>query len=255
MLNYNNFSYSSLACRISIKANIQTQSILVFLTILLGVCGCSAQRLPREEGECKIQAYVNAVLPSYLSNRYHSEKPARSAVVPFDVPESFAPGGVQSMHYGRELANILQRELLRSAEMGIVEVFNRDRWPGKRSEFFTGNHGAISLARNAGYDFVVVGYLDEVVDDKALTFFTKVIDTSNNITVWYARTLVTFWGRKNRQDLSELSKGIIKSQPELFYFPERAELFANCTVEKMFPPFKPVAAQGLIGGSRFMDEP
>ena len=44
---------------------------------------------------------------------------------------------------------------LKAGNLGIVEVFNRDRWPGKRAEFSTGNYNSINRSANVFYYFVV----------------------------------------------------------------------------------------------------
>ncbi|MCB0322123.1 MAG: hypothetical protein KDD69_01085 [Bdellovibrionales bacterium] len=174
---------------------------------------------------------MNAGLLDYLSNRYDSEQLPRLAILPFNVPENFAPPGNESHHYGRDLAQLFHRELLKASDFGIIEVFNRDRWPGKRAEFNAGNYQAMQLARNAGYDFVLVGYLEDIINETDLSVLTRVIDTSNGVTVWYGRTVVYSNDRPLRRTLAEYTFGFVEDRPDLFGFPERAERMARCTVE------------------------
>ena len=169
------------------------------------------------------------MLTDYVKQRFDRNAMVRTAIIPFDVPESFAPLGNDSANYGRELARKIQGELNRSGEMKIVELFNRDRWPGKRAEFFNGNYGAIELARAAGYDLVVVGYLDDIKDEKSLGMYTKIIDTQDSVTIWSSRTEVTTIAREIRRTLDALPLG--NDRPDLFHFPERTNKLAECTVE------------------------
>jgi hypothetical protein len=167
----------------------------------------------------------------YLSVRYSSKQSHRTAVFPFDVQETFAPAGNDSVHFGRELAKAFTLELRRSEELGIIELFNRDRWPGKREEFFAGNYRALELARNAGYDLVFLGYLEDLRNDKDLVVYTKLIDTSNHVTIWAGRTQATSHRRSWRRDLSRTR--VYQDRPDLFDFRERTEMLAHCTVNKI----------------------
>ena len=205
---------------------------LILLLVLVSgsaLGSCSVIKLPWLTEGCKRHTYINLVLRDYLKQRFDSQAMARMAIVPFDVPENFAPPGNDSVNYGRELARKFEAQLHQTGLVPIVELFNRDRWPGKRAEFFTGNYGAISLARAAGYDLVLVGYLEELKDDSTMNVYTKIIDTQNQITVWHAETKVTSPARALNKDLSRLS--LEKQRPDLFAFPERTVALARCTVE------------------------
>ena len=153
----------------------------------------------------------------------------RLAIVPFDVPETFAPVGNESRNFGRDLARRFEVELHRTNPVPIVELFNRDRWPGKRDEFFTGNYGAISYARAAGYDFVMVGYLEDLKNDTDLTLYTKIIDTQNQVTVWHSKVVVVSDSRDWGKALASMRLG--KYNPSDFSFSERANELAACTVD------------------------
>lgn len=203
--------------------------MLVLLLLLSGVAlsGCSLTRFPEDTGACKTHTYINLVLRDYLKERFHSQEMVRMAIVPFDVPETFAPPGNESVHFGRELARTYQLQLLETGIVPVVELFNRDRWPGKRAEFFTGNYQAIALARAAGYDFVTVGYLEELRDDHTLSVYAKVIDTQNQVTVWSGKVDAVSAARDVRSAMSKV--GLAKERPDLFEFAERTKLLAECT--------------------------
>lgn len=218
--------------RKSSKPNLSALSYLALAGCLLShVSGCGLVQLPVVTEECKIHTYIEARLEDYLSSQYGTQKVVRMAIMPFDVPETFAPPGNDSVHYGRELARKFQAELARTGKVTIVELFNRDRWPGKRAEFFVDNSGAIELARNAGYDLVVVGYMEELKDDSSINLYTKIIDTANRVSLWNAKTEARTNARQARNALARLR--LDKDRPELFDFPVKTELLAHCTVQRI----------------------
>lgn len=206
-----------------------TFAVFLSAIILTACAGCTASDFPQVTEDCKYWTYINVGWLDYLKARYNSQPFVRIAIIPFDVQENFAPPGNESLHYGRELARRFQSELQRTQELSIIEVFNQDRWPGKREEFFLGNHRAIQLARDAGYDFVIVGYLDELRNAEEMILFSKVIDTSNGVSVWYGKTMV-FSRRRALRDLLADAR-LADARPELFHFPERAAELASCTVD------------------------
>lgn len=137
---------------------------------------------------CKNRAYVRLVLEDYLSRRFHSRSPVRVAVVPFSTPANLSADGLLRPGLDNELAWELHAGLLESGRLPMVEVFNRLDWPGKREEFFTGNFGAISLAAEAGYDLVLVGYLDDIRKLDRFTAYAKLIEVESGITIWYGKS-------------------------------------------------------------------
>lgn len=167
----------------------------------------------------------------YVSQRYHRDQPKRYGVLPFDTQENFAapgsmPGSVLN-DLPHDLARRFQAELSRTSELGIVEVFDQTPWQGKKEEFFQGNYRALQLARNAGYDFLVVGQLEPSRTAETFIIYTKIIDLSDNVTVWYARTEVT-----SNTKAWEKGVGVIvpqKARPDLLYSRERFDEFAECT--------------------------
>ncbi len=178
-----------------------------------------------------MRTYTDAGLSDYVKDRFHSKQFVRVAIIPFDVPETFAPPGNESLHFGREMARKFQGEFIRTGVLPIVELFNVDRWPGKREEFFEGNYQAMMFARDAGYDLVVVGYLEELRNDEELNVYTKIIDTGNYMTLWYGKTMVYSRDRTWRKVLAEAR--MFKDRPDLFNFAERTEELALCTVNRI----------------------
>lgn len=124
-----------------------------------------------------------------------------------------------------------QRELQATGELPIVELFNRDRWPGKREEFFTGNYGAIQMARDAGYDLALVGYLQNIQNDQDMVLSTKLIDVTSGVTIWSAQTTSSSNKRQYNDALSFM--GIVKKRADIFDFQALSDSLAVCTVERM----------------------
>lgn len=176
-----------------------------------------------------MRIYSNAELPAYVKSQYHSGQPVRMGIVPFDVPENFAPANSEAARYGHELARKFQLEFRRSGEVAVIELFDRDRWPGKREEYFNGNYGAIEIARNAGYDLVMVGFLEDIKNDEDLVLYTKIIDVTKNVTVWDGRTTVTSRAREENRQMADVF--LATERPDLFAFPERAEKLVTCSID------------------------
>ncbi|MCB0358615.1 MAG: hypothetical protein KDD44_03240 [Bdellovibrionales bacterium] len=198
------------------------------MLLAASISGCSLSSwVPKTEG-CKIRTFVDQDLLDYVSERYHSKQSVRYAIIPFDVPETFARAGDDSHHFGRTLARLFQEEFLRSGELGTIELFNRDRWPGKRDDFFTGNYQAMEYARNAGYDMVILGHMEDIRDPEEFSVYTKVIDLSNNITIWFAKT--TVYSRERTVNRLLSTTRVIPRRPEMFYFDERSAELSRCTV-------------------------
>ena len=207
------------------------KGLVCLLLLAATFTGCSTHKwVPGSEG-CKIRTIVNQGIEDYLSTRYHSNQPARLAVIPFDVPEGFARPGDDMHHFGRRLAKNFQEELLQRGTVNIVELFNRENWPGKRDDYFSGNYQSIQYARNAGYDFVFVGHMQDIRKDDQMVVYTKLIDVSNSVTVWSAKTTVSSSQRATNRGIDAIVGGV--QQPELFPFTEQAEELARCTVYEM----------------------
>lgn len=209
--------------------------MLLSLALSSLLSACSLFKSPIDTLDCKIHTYIEQDFGDYLSERFNSDSaspaPVRMAIIPFDVQETFAQLGPDSRNFGRELAKNFLLYFQQEGIVPIVELFNRDRWPGKRSEFFSGNYRAISLARDAGYDLVLIGFLEDLNNDTSLNLHTKIIDTANGVTLWNARTTVSSSQRLLERELRKVNLGIEK--PAAFYFPERGEKVAQCTVERI----------------------
>lgn len=213
------------------KAGLLAEAVILIVVLLISAHSCRLHHFPFETEGCNIRTYIDVGFDNYLSQQNRTKKILRMAVVPFDVPETFAPVGRENINYGIELAKRFQQQLLGKTPGLIVELFDRERWPGKREDFLKGNYQAIELARNAAYDLVAVGYMEEITNSSDLVILTKIIDVTNSVTLWDARTVVYTTQRTLRSNLSRV--GAVEDQPDLFAFPERTQKFAQCTVERL----------------------
>lgn len=153
--------------------------------------GCGVVKIATYHQEvCKSHAYVQGDLADYITNRFHTEAPVRMAIVPFSVPVNLASSNQGMPDFGYTLAARAQREILKRDGVPIVEILARADWPGKAEEFFRGNFGAIAHARESDYDLVMVGVMERQRALNAATFFGKIIDVENGITVWFGKTTV-----------------------------------------------------------------
>jgi hypothetical protein len=159
--------------------------------------GCSNLRPPAAataasyEMECKNRAYLRLVLEDYLNTRFHSGSAVRLAILPTSVPANLSAFRNDHKSVGDDLAWRLRNALVAREAAPIVEVLNRYDWPGKKDEFFVGNHQAIATAREAGYDLVLVSYLEPMHSFDEMVLFSKLMETESGITVWNGKSSVS----------------------------------------------------------------
>lgn len=202
------------------------------LTLLLVplAAGCSLTRHYAFD-PCNSRAYVRTVVADYLSTRFHTNAPVRVAVVPFSVPANVAGVNNELPGLGNELAWKVHEHFVDSNVFPIVEVFNRQDWPRKKEEFHTGNFGAITSARDAGYDLVFVGNVDPITSLDSLSATTKLIETESGTTLWFGQTTARSEARPINKSLSEwyLDERI----PSTFDLAGLRENLARCIVREV----------------------
>ena len=196
--------------------------------LLLSACSLIHERYAET---CNSHAYTRTVLADYISSRYPTGSPVRMGVIPFSVPANVAAYNTERPGWGSALAWKTQANLLRSAQLPIVEILNRQDWPGKKEEFFTGNFGAIANAREAGYDLALVGYLEPMRSMDSLTAYAKVIETDSGITLYYGKSMVNTY-KPEVQSLQE-SLGLEDRNPSLSYSEDLADELADCIVKSI----------------------
>ena len=181
----------------------------------------------RHTGEsCNTRAYVRTDLPGFIDQRFKGGVTARMAVVPFVTQANFTAQNSELPGISDKLAWTVQRELLGYDTLPIIEVFNRQDWPGKKDDFFTGNFAALSLARSAGYDLILLGYLERISRLDEWTIHTKIIDVDSGTTLWYGTSRVT----TNRHDMYEVSGffGVTSQRSDMLYTEQMVNEAGHC---------------------------
>jgi hypothetical protein len=200
-------------------------SRVTLLTLLAILPGCAL--INRHIGEtCNTRAYVRTDIPGFIDQRFKGGTTARMAVIPFVTQANFTAQNSELPGISELLAWGVHRELLGYDTLPIIEVFNRQDWPGKKDDFFTGNFGALTLARDAGYDLVLIGYLDRISKLDEWTIHTKIIDVDSGTTLWYGTSRVA----TNRHDLLEVSStmGLTDRRPDMLYTSPMVDEAARC---------------------------
>ena len=201
------------------------------MLLIVAITGCNALKWPVEPEQCKVRTYINYPLRTYISARYGDKNPVRTMILPFVVPESFTGANQDIPNFGKEIAAEFAAQLREAGVLPIVELYNVDRWPGRREDFSTGNFQAINLARNAGFDFLLVGYLEDLKADDTFNVQIKLIDISNNITLNHSLLKAT---SKDRLWRREIGRSIlVQDVPAIYSFPEITDEAARCGVEAL----------------------
>lgn len=168
--------------------------LLTFSFFLLSSCSFVDDQLGFDVGErlhsdiqywCKNDAHIATNVEDFISSRFKNGSPVRIGIMPFSSPAISSPFNPPRPDLGETITWQLQQALAKKELSAIVEVFNRPAMPGLKDEFFTGNFGAIDLARKAGYDMVILGYIDSPRSTTDITAHTKLIEVEAGMTVWY----------------------------------------------------------------------
>ena len=150
--------------------------------------------------------------------------------MPFWVGETFSANMSKEYDLGDDLARSFQRELIRTEEIPIVEIFHKDRSAIQKGDYRDGNYQALMFARAAGYDLLLLGELLPPTDAGTLVVNTKVINVESGVTLWAGQTTYTSYRREQREMLGKTP--LFRSRPELFDFAERIKELAECTVHE-----------------------
>lgn len=183
--------------------------------------------IQRRYGEsCNSRAYIQTPLADYINKRFEPGSRVRLAVIPFSVPANLAAQSDEQPGLGIDLAQRVQSELLQTGVIPIVELLNREDWPGKKDEFAHGNFGAIQTARDAGYDLVLVGSISPMSSMDVLAAQTKVIEVEGGVTAWYGETTVS----SNRSYFNSIGAdwGMAHKRPDKIYIEESVDRLARC---------------------------
>lgn len=175
---------------------------------------------------CQSKAFSQQILADYIATRFVPNSPARLAIVPASVPANMSSFTNEQPGVGNELAWKIHQAVLSHHQIPIVEVLNRQEWPGKKEEFFTGNFGAIQFARDAGYDFVLVTRVEPQRSLDSATAYTKVIDVESGTTIYYGTSTASTL----RDDYNDWTAplGLSKRDPSLVYTNQIFDALAKC---------------------------
>jgi|LakMenEpi03Aug12_release.lakeMendotaPanAssembly.Ray.scaffolds.fasta_scaffold688091_1 hypothetical protein len=219
---------ASSCCSYSFKSFLRLCVILLTSAPLFA--GCSI--IGRNTGEyCKTRAYVRTDIESFITTRFARNSPVRIAIIPFDVPANLAGSSNELPGLGNQLAWRVQQELLRTELLPIVEIFNREDWPRKKEEFFTGNFGALERAKDAGYDMVLVGRMDSQTRIDTWTVHTKLIEVESGISLWYG-TSTAYTTRPDQWEIPA-TLGWVDRRPDLIFSEAILEELATCIAHDM----------------------
>lgn len=181
---------------------------------------------------CKNRAHTNLGLSDFISTRFHRGAPVRLGIMPFSVPANLSAYNTEQPGIGQRLAWSVRSNMISKEEIPIIEVFNRPSLPGHKDEFFTGNFGAISLAREAGYDLVMVGYLEPTRSLNNAILHTKIIEAEGGITVWFGESeVISREGMIESYKDSWFGRGEV---PSKIFTNEVFDHLAKCTVAGIF---------------------
>lgn len=202
----------------------------MLLTLAL-FAGC-AYLPPRYTEICNSRSYVSHDLEEYVRTRFPLGSPVRMGVVPFSTSENLTGLSDYRPGLGLTLAQEFRARALGYETIPIIELFNREDWPGKRDEFFKGNFTAIKMARNAGYDLVFVGLIDNPTGTDKARIFTKLIDVEGGVTIWYGLSEVASW--RNDINYVESRLRIIKRKPAEIFSNQLYDRAGKCIVKAVF---------------------
>lgn len=206
------------------------KSLTVILLLTMQSCTLIGKVMEKPFQEsCHSHAFAQAILEDYISSRFVPNSPVRLAVVPASAPANMSYFTNEQPGAGNHLAWKIQQEILNWATVPIVEVLNRQDWPGKKEEFYTGNFGAIRFARDAGYDLVLVSIIEAQKSLDEVSVLTKLIETSSGVTVYYGKTSVTT-NRKAYEDQAA-PLGFATREPAQIYQNQIFDKAAKCIVE------------------------
>lgn len=208
---------------------ISSRAIILTLLFCFSATGCAF--IQKRYGEhCNSRAYTQIILADYIRARYVSGSQVRMAVIPFSVPANISYRNIELPGLGNEMAWMVKAEMLRSGIVPIVEVLNRQDWPGKKEEFFTGNFGAIEMARDAGYDLALIGFIDPINSLESASASVKIIDVESGVTIWYGQ--VRAYTLRNDGNYVAGQLMLDKYDPSRIYSKAVFSKLAACIVEQ-----------------------
>jgi hypothetical protein len=203
---------------------------VILLTLVCLLSSCSF--LGAQVGEwCNTRAWISTDLESYVYQHFKQGQQARVGVVPFISQANLSDRSDGFRGLGTEIAWGVQRELLATEIFPIVQMLAQEDWPGRKQEFFSGNYGSMEFARNAGLNFLLIGYVDWPQRLDEWVVYSKLIDVNTGATLWYGTSTV----KTHRPDLLEVSStlGMTDRRPDIYNMQPIRDAAAHCIVHDM----------------------
>ena len=203
---------------------------VILLTIASLLSSCSY--LGDQAGEwCNTHAWVRTDLESYVYQHFKGGQQARVGVFPFMSQANIADKSDGFRGLGTQIAWGVQRELLATEVFPVVQMLAKEDWAGQKNEFFTGNFSSVAFARDAGLDFILIGYVDWPARLDKWNIHTKLIDVHTGATLWYGTSTVS----TSRSDMLEVSStlGLTDRRPDQYDMHPIREAAAHCIVHDM----------------------
>ena len=212
----------------SLKRVILLTLTTVMLTSTLSSCAFLGGHLGES---CNTRAWVRMDLEASIHQRVNVQSPVRLGVLPFISPANLATRDDERPGLGTQIAWAVQRELLASDTFPIVQMLAREDWPGRKEEFFAGNFGSLAFARDAGFDLIMIGYLEQADRLDTWVVHTKLLEVSSGVTLWYGTSTI----RNNQPDMLEISStaGLTDRRPDIYNTRQMKDSVASCIVHDM----------------------
>jgi hypothetical protein len=207
--------------------------LTLFLTVLITTASGCAVFDRQLVHRCNSHAYTRSDIEGYVAQHFRERDKLRVAVLPFVTAPQFEKAGFgQSPEgLGFQFGRFIQAQLMEFQVFPVVEFVSRAPSPGAFQDMFAGNYHSITWARDAGYDFVVVGLLEPLSSVDSYTISGKLIDTSNGVTIWYGRSTETSYRNQIHHGLSAI--GAERRERVYPDYPRMAELVSSCLVKNM----------------------
>ena len=203
------------------------KALTLFLFVLAVGCSSSQPSIYSTTDEfCKNRAYLRVPLDAYISQRFPKGSPLRVGIVPFSSQANLAARNDMAPGLGFSIARGLREQLLAYGTFPIIEVLPRADWPGKYLEFDSGNFEAISMAKNAGYDFVLIGAINQLRSLDELSARAKLIEAEGGITVWSGEASVSSLRRERADSIP--FRWLSKNEPSRFATNELMDMLPAC---------------------------
>ena len=207
--------------------------VLLLLTLTLSSCSRLENGIsnlftptpPEPPFSCSVTTTIDKDFRGYLDAHSDNGLQIRVGIAAFNVPKNFSSVAMTvNGGYGIAIAGRFREQFLKNSPSGIFEFFSAEQmtfYETKR-DFERSSDKLINFAKEQGFNTLVLGQLNPITNSSELNFTVRIIDLNSRITVWLGETSVTAAAK---------SKDVSDSNQSMFYFSERLNKAAECTVE------------------------